>query len=414
MCTLILLYRFLDDYPIIALHNRYARVGSFEEPPAISEGRFRAYHPVDSISKGTWIGFNEAGLFVAVTDQHTAEVKRAYRSRGLLLLDILTSFSNSSDALKYLMNELEKGYRKGNFVLADPKRAFHILNDERTESIPIDSGVHIFTNITIRDWVRLDTVPKDRLMYMKMRRDRAMKLASEIKQTSIYEVINDLKRIASDHGDEKGRGSICYHNGSEWYMSSSTIMAVSKGISNSIILYCRGNPCQSHFIDYSHIIHNGGNYMELHSKSEKLANRRIALCLTGSVASIESPKLARELRRYGADVTCYMTKAAVEYGVSPKVMEWATSKPIILELTGMAEHLTPYDLVIIYPATLNTICKIAHGIADNAVTTLCSSIEPTKLLIAPAMNLKLYKNETLKDSINKLKARCNIHRTKNI
>jgi phosphopantothenoylcysteine decarboxylase/phosphopantothenate--cysteine ligase len=98
-----------------------------------------------------------------------------------------------------------------------------------------------------------------------------------------------------------------------------------------------------------------------------------------------------------------MTKAAVKYGVSPYVMEWATGRPVITKLTGITEHLGDYDLVVVYPATLNTISKIAQGIADNPVTTLCASVNPTILLIPPAMNLKLYTNKLLIENIEKLK-----------
>lgn len=135
----------------------------------------------------------------------------------------------------------------------------------------------------------------------------------------------------------------------------------------------------------------------------KLAGRRMALCLTGSVAAIEAPKLARELRRHGAEVTCYMTEAAVDYGVSPHVMEWATGKPAVLKLTGRAEHLEDYDLILLYPATLNTISKLAQGLADNAVTALCASTDPSRLIIAPAMNLKLYRNSFFIKNVERLK-----------
>ena len=413
VCTLIFLYQFIDGFPIMALHNRYARVGSFEEPPRVSAGRFRVYHPVDSSSRGTWIGFNEAGLFAAATDQHTGGVVRAYRSRGLLLMDVLTYFSRALDALSYLRSELGRGYRRGNFILADFGEAFHVLHDERVEVTRLCRGVHIFTNITIRDWVRLDGVPEDRLRYTEMRRSRALELSSGLRPSGIDFLIGELMRIASDHGGEPGRGSICYHDGAGWYMSSSTIMALADDVEGSRILYCRGNPCKSRFIDYSNILHDGGGVVgglprvrgsvELSGKGGVLSGRRIALCLTGSVASIEAPKLARELRRYGADVTAYMTRASVDFGVSPKVMEWATSNPVVLELTGMAEHLARYDLVIVYPATLNTIDKIADGIADNAVTALCASTEPSRLLIAPAMNLRLYNNEAFRGCVERLR-----------
>jgi len=72
----------------------------------------------------------------------------------------------------------------------------------------------------------------------------------------------------------------------------------------------------------------------------------IAVCVTGSVASIEAPKLARELRRHGAEVICYMTQAGVDYGINPCVMEWATGRPVVLKLTSMTEHLPSFDCSI--------------------------------------------------------------------
>ena len=142
---------------------------------------------------------------------------------------------------------------------------------------------------------------------------------------------------------------------------------------------------------------------EVEVKSTKLTGRRIALCLTGSVAVIEAPKLARELRRHGAEVHCYMTKYAVKYGVNPSVMEWATKNKVIMRLSGQVEHLADYDLVVVYPATLNTVNKIALGIADNAVTTLCAATPPNRLLVVPAMNMRLFSNPILQKNIKRLK-----------
>jgi uncharacterized protein with NRDE domain len=165
MCTLIILYGFLRGFPIIALFNRYAPVGSLGEPPIVTKGRFRVYHPVDSHSRGTWVGFNERGLFAAVTDQHTSGESKAYRSRGLLLLDILTSFSKASEALNYLKMELGKGYRRGNFILADSKEAYHILHDEKMEAEVLKPGVYVFTNLMVKDWVKIENVAEDLLRY---------------------------------------------------------------------------------------------------------------------------------------------------------------------------------------------------------------------------------------------------------
>jgi len=135
-----------------------------------------------------------------------------------------------------------------------------------------------------------------------------------------------------------------------------------------------------------------------------LNGKRIALCLTGSVAIIEAPNLARELRKkYMADVQCFMTENAVKHGITPEIMKLMTKKPVITELTGFTEHMMDFDLVVVYPATFNTINKIANGIADNAVTSLCGATAPNKLFIVPTMNLKFYNNPILKENLTKLK-----------
>ena len=136
----------------------------------------------------------------------------------------------------------------------------------------------------------------------------------------------------------------------------------------------------------------------------RINGKIIALCLTGSVVIIEAPKLARELRnKYGVDVQCFMTENAIRYGVSAEIMKWATKKLVVTELTGFTEHMMDFDLVIVYPATFNTINKIASGIADNAITSLCGATPAEKLFIVPTMNLKFYNNPILKDNLAKLK-----------
>ena len=91
MCTLILLYRLLDFYPVVALHSRYVKRGTREHPPRRTELNRDIYSPIDDASRGTWIGLNDAGLLTAVTDQDTAWVENPERSQGTLVFDILTS-----------------------------------------------------------------------------------------------------------------------------------------------------------------------------------------------------------------------------------------------------------------------------------------------------------------------------------
>jgi len=121
------------------------------------------------------------------------------------------------------------------------------------------------------------------------------------------------------------------------------------------------------------------------------------------MAAIEAVKLARELRRHGAEICCYAARSAIEYGVSRAALEWASGDGVVLELSRRAEHLADFDLVVAYPATFNTINKLARGIADNAVTTLCATTPFDKLLAAPVVNLKLCENPLLQESLSKLR-----------
>lgn len=120
---------------------------------------------------------------------------------------------------------------------------------------------------------------------------------------------------------------------------------------------------------------------------------KIALCVCGSVAAIKAPLIARELIRRGFEVYCYMTPAACEI-ISPASMEFATRQEVVTKLSGKLEHLCNYDVILIAPATANTISKIAHGIADNCVTALILARNPRdfKIIVAPAMHANMYFN----------------------
>lgn len=142
-------------------------------------------------------------------------------------------------------------------------------------------------------------------------------------------------------------------------------------------------------------------------KSKKLFKKRIVLGVTGSIAAVESVKLARELIRHGAEVYPVMTSAAARI-LHPDALEFATShKPVVL-LTGQTEHVSwcglvqdPVDLLLISPCTANTISKIARGIDDTPVTTCATTAlgAHVPLLIVPAMHLSMYDHKILQKNI---------------
>lgn len=143
-----------------------------------------------------------------------------------------------------------------------------------------------------------------------------------------------------------------------------------------------------------------------------LAGRRIVLGISGSIAAIEVPRIARELIRHGADVQAVMSADATRL-VTPAVIEFATGHPPVVQLSGNVEHVTLLgpgegraDLYLIAPATANTIAKIAHGIDDTPVTA-CASMAlggGVPILIAPAMHTHMGLNPAVRENLEKLRS----------
>ena len=152
----------------------------------------------------------------------------------------------------------------------------------------------------------------------------------------------------------------------------------------------------------------------IESKGSILSGKTICMCLTGSVAVVSSPIVARELMRLGAEVICVMSKAATEL-INPALMEWATGNKVITKLTGAVEHVYlagdrpgvagKADLILICPATANTISKIACGIDDTPVTTVATTSfgSSIPIVIVPAMHESMYKHPILQENERKLK-----------
>ncbi|MBU2559634.1 bifunctional phosphopantothenoylcysteine decarboxylase/phosphopantothenate--cysteine ligase CoaBC [archaeon] len=134
----------------------------------------------------------------------------------------------------------------------------------------------------------------------------------------------------------------------------------------------------------------------------RLKGKKIALCVTGSVAAIISPQIARELMRSGAKVTAYMSDGALDI-IHKNTMEFATGRGVVTKLTGRVEHLEKFDLILIAPATANTIGKIAFGVADTPVTSLVMASD-APVLIAPAMDEGMWNNKILKQNIEMLRS----------
>ncbi|MGD1836212.1 MAG: bifunctional phosphopantothenoylcysteine decarboxylase/phosphopantothenate--cysteine ligase CoaBC [Nitrososphaeraceae archaeon] len=140
----------------------------------------------------------------------------------------------------------------------------------------------------------------------------------------------------------------------------------------------------------------------------ELANKKIVLCITGSVASYKSIDLARLLMRHGANVFPVISNSASNL-LKPDFLKWATGNDVIFKLTGNMEHifLADYgksDLIIVYPCTANTLSKFANGIDDTPITSILSVAIGSNIpiFIAPAMHEAMYNNKFVTKNIKLL------------
>src|SRR2546425_3323749 len=147
------------------------------------------------------------------------------------------------------------------------------------------------------------------------------------------------------------------------------------------------------------------------SKGRELAGKKIALLVTSSVASFKAPEIARELMRHGADVHP-VTSPFTEKMIGADLLEWATGNPVVTHLTGNLKHMGlgekgegHADIVLIAPATANTIGKLASGIDDTPVTTVAATAIGSRIpvMIAPAMHEPLYDHPIVRENISRLK-----------
>lgn len=142
-----------------------------------------------------------------------------------------------------------------------------------------------------------------------------------------------------------------------------------------------------------------------------LEGKRIALMITGGVAAMKTPLIARALRRQGAEVVAFVSEEALRY-TTIDTLEWSTTRPVVARLTAAAEHLSdssPFDAYLIAPATYNTINKMRYGIADGVITSALASAlgklgqGTTEILVAPTMHGSMH-NAILTESLKTLAA----------
>lgn len=139
--------------------------------------------------------------------------------------------------------------------------------------------------------------------------------------------------------------------------------------------------------------------------ARELSGYELLVCVTGGIAAFKVAQLVSQLVQAGCGVTVAMTRHARHF-VGPTTFRALTGRPVLTSLWPADEsdampHLRPTevaDLVLVAPATANILGKLAHGIADDLVSTLLLAADGP-VLLAPAMNARMWRHPAVQRNV---------------
>jgi len=134
---------------------------------------------------------------------------------------------------------------------------------------------------------------------------------------------------------------------------------------------------------------------------DSLEGKRVILAVSGGIAATESVKLARELRRHGAEVFPMMTKSA-EKVITPLALSWGSGIDVVTDWESEMSQLGGFDGLILAPATRNSIAKFVHGILDSPIMMAISAASGSgiPILFVPSMHNDLFQDKVTDDLLS--------------
>ena len=238
MCTLTLAWQVFPDAPVVVAANRDELFGRPSEPPAVVDEEPRVVAPLDAEAGGTWIGYNEHGLLVAITNRWTDADLAGERSRGLLVRDALRRES-ADDAARFVEREVdEREYDGFNLVLADDAAAAGLFEwDGRLGFSRLEPGVHVVVNVGADgEFAVPDVRPEAAREQAGNARDVRAALAPEPGETA-EDWVDRAGDVLADH--EYG---VCVHGDGFGTRSSSLVLV---GDCGSRYWFADGPPCEA-------------------------------------------------------------------------------------------------------------------------------------------------------------------------
>ncbi|MEF8886927.1 MAG: NRDE family protein [Haloarculaceae archaeon] len=239
MCTFTLAWQVFEDAPVVVAANRDEQLGRETHPPARRDWERPVVAPKDAEAGGTWLGYNDAGVLVSVTNRWTDADIAAERSRGLLVRDALRQDS-AEEAVRYVERDLDAWEYDGfNLVAADADAAILVEWDGVRRVRQLDPGVHVVVNVGADGQY---AIPAQRQEVGEQQAGNADRLREHLRPEpgeSSREWLDRAATAISDH--EFG---VCIHGDGFGTRSSSLVRL---GPDGDTYEYADGPPCETPF-----------------------------------------------------------------------------------------------------------------------------------------------------------------------
>jgi len=139
---------------------------------------------------------------------------------------------------------------------------------------------------------------------------------------------------------------------------------------------------------------------DVEPRGDSLKGRHILLGVTGGIAAVDTVRLARELRRHGAQITVIMTPSAQEI-ITPLAVRWASQGEVITDWDGDLSGLSDFDAVLVTPATRNLIASFIHGLMNGPLLMALSAARGrgSPIMMVPSMHNDLASDPVTEDLV---------------
>ena len=237
MCFTYINYQTLDEAPLLLAFNREEFFRRPSLPPAVRSNRPRVLCGTDREAGGTWLGVNQHGLCVAVTNRQHPPPPDGARSRGKLCLELL-GCRDAAEAIHLAREQLEtRRYAGANYICADAERAAVVHAGETLEVVPLEPGHHLMTNCDLDDMC-------------DERQDRAREFLAGAKISGVEPFLDFATQLCTMGPDGSGRLGVI-RRGLGVGTVSSTLIVLAREPAESVYRHAEGPPDENPYEDYS-------------------------------------------------------------------------------------------------------------------------------------------------------------------